>query len=165
MSFNSWKNEFYPNGPKGMRPLPYQEPVIAAIDHSLRKWKGMLPENLAKHNVALTRVDSREHGCGLFVHAKGRLESPGYRLPINDTSCSLCKMCTVVNDTAELKYTYIDCPACPLYTQLGGKACDTTIDDGVHPTGPYIIMMVQRDPTPMIEHLEAALKTAKAAHQ
>jgi hypothetical protein len=45
MSVESWKEEFY------SEPAD-QVPAGRAARHSLKKWKGVLPENLKKHNVA-----------------------------------------------------------------------------------------------------------------
>lgn len=49
MSLESWMAEFYP--------VPASEATGSdeeAIAHSLRKWEGALPENLAKHGVFYT---------------------------------------------------------------------------------------------------------------
>lgn len=73
MSSNSWKAEFYPTDAIDTR-------RDEAIQHTLRKWKGTQPENLAKHEmekakyaeiIGLTEEDHFYFGsgsCALCVH-------------------------------------------------------------------------------------------------
>jgi hypothetical protein len=68
MSLDTWKAEFYPI-PAG------KVPVEDAVQHSLRKWRGLTKENLEKHGVA------RKGRC--IVDEFGRSE-------LDSTSCALC---------------------------------------------------------------------------
>lgn len=96
MSLETWKAEFYPIDASKV-------PVEDAVQHSLRKWRGLTKENLAKHGVK---------SCGY------RIADDTYGLWINSTSCSLCTH-YVNNSTG--------CRGCPLVTVIGGR-CDKGID-------------------------------------
>lgn len=49
MSLETWKQEFYS--------LPASNaPIEQALDHSIKKWAGLQPDNLAKHSVELVEV-------------------------------------------------------------------------------------------------------------
>lgn len=71
MSLASWKEEFYP-----MPALTC--PCDQALEHSIRKWTGLLPENLKKHKVFLD------------AHYVRDLESPNCAFRIDGDSCALC---------------------------------------------------------------------------
>lgn len=71
MSFASWKEEFYP--------VPANEcSHDQALEHSILKWTGLLPENLEKHGVV------KRH-----IYIEG-LDEDGW-LRIDGDSCALCR--------------------------------------------------------------------------
>jgi hypothetical protein len=130
MSLHSWKKEFYPKGAHSA------EAKADPIGHSLRKWTGLLPKNLAKHGLKVENLlqlirDDTDH---LFR--------------ITGSSCALCAVYfkTTKNDP---------CQACPLYKALGNVACDA-------PHKPYRKWHITGDPRPMIRALRRAQKQAKA---
>lgn len=61
MSAEDWIKEFYPINADEVKEAD-------ALDHSIQKWKGLLPENLAKH---------------------GLTDAPIF---IDDTTCALCAL-------------------------------------------------------------------------
>ena len=113
MSLETWKAEFYP--------IPADATNEAdAIDHSLQKWLGLLPENLAKHQVMLFDSDVVEQGADL--------DSPHTEsVTIDGGSCSLCHhFCET--DTYNSHDDESPCVECPLY-KVRGAACDDETDD------------------------------------
>lgn len=92
MTLKTWKKEFYPKAPT--KKMTTRE----AIEHSIKKWEGLRPENLEKHGM---RISSH------------RIEDELDDLDINADSCALCKKF----------YFDFECVECPLYQQLG-KRCD-----------------------------------------
>lgn len=96
MSIQSWKAEFYtPDAATAAK----QGPVSAAI-HSLNKWRGLLPDNLSKHN--LIRV-----GPGNYVEKDDSSLSHGV-ITLGSDTCALC--CHYSRKSASP-----DCDRCPLY--------------------------------------------------
>ena len=71
MSLASWKKEFYPTP-------AYACPCNQALEHSILKWTGLLPENLEKHKVFLDAQYLRD------------AESPNHVFGIDGDSCALC---------------------------------------------------------------------------
>lgn len=107
MSLESWKAEFYP--------IPASETTEEqAVDHSLQKWLGLLPENLAKHDCHIE--DSS-------VVEIGHTPCLGNHVFIDSSSCSLChhfcdmSACNSGDDESP-------CIECPLYKARGDVACD-----------------------------------------
>ena len=124
MSLKTWKEEFYPveaDSPEA------QASARAAIEHSLRKWRGLRPEALLKHDV--------------------RLEGPYHRQVFDDcadesqvisgSSCALCRR------------LYYDCYGCPL-VKVSGLVCDDA-------ESAWDVYTNKADPEPMIAQLEKAL--------
>jgi hypothetical protein len=107
MSIETWKAEFYP--------IPAHETNEAdAIDHSLQKWLGLLPENLDKHGVILDSGIVMEQG------------EPEDGVAIDAGSCSLCHhFCET--DTFNSDDDESPCIECPLY-KVRGAACDDETD-------------------------------------
>jgi hypothetical protein len=125
MSLETWKKEFYP--------IEASEEMSAkeAIEHSLRKWKGLRSENLDKHGV-----DARAEVQYIFGEDSF--------LAIDGSSCALC-----------VKFLELDenlpwCYHCPLAKTLG-RSCGS---DGM----PYITWMETGNPEPMIKALRKTLK-------
>ena len=135
MSVNSWLKEFYPvDASEGMTNLE-------AVRHSLKKWRGLKPENLERH-----RVDVKAP-AGYF--RSGRLltgRSQGHLL-INDSSCALCHKHSEVDD----------CKSCPIVRTVG-RRCDKRVyvGDTGGGTSPWHRFDDMSDPEPMIAVLEKA---------
>ena len=129
MSIKTWLTEFYP--------IDAWEAVKRGDDpvaHSLRKWRGLTDDNLAKHNLT----------HGLF----GSLTDPatGHTVfSVDDTTCALC--------AAHLDQDTGRCSGCPLYALRDSLPCDASSDDGLSPYARYTIA---GDPGPMIALLEQA---------
>lgn len=83
MSLATWKKEFY-------RTPADKVSERNALEHSIKKWIGLLPKNRKKHNVRLGRY--------ILSDIKNNI------LHINGGSCALC-VCYVD-----------DCAVCPLST-------------------------------------------------
>lgn len=125
MSLESWKNEFY------------EEKFVKerAAQQSLKKWKGLLPENLAKHGVKYDPT---------FKVVRDNIEF----MRINDSTCSLCYFYYRVNPDAP------SCVECPLYTVNGSVKCDKQNCSGIN-------LYVENNPIHMIEALERAVELEK----
>ena len=105
MSVETWKKEFY----RTSRKSDYFSKMswLRALDHSIRKWSGLSPENLKKHKVRLIDDDLANVD-----------DEFGERFTFTADTCALCRKC----DTPGL--TGPDCEKCPLYKSLGNHQCD-----------------------------------------
>lgn len=61
MSQETWIAEFYPTAAADC-------PKELAVEHSLRKWKGLTAEGMAKHGVTTEPLDPHAATCALCVH-------------------------------------------------------------------------------------------------
>lgn len=107
MSLQSWKEEFYPVDAEDV-------PKEQAVAHSIRKWQGLLPENLAKHGVEW----AGEHSDRLREIAE-----TDDRFIVGASTCALC--CHYDdrdNDNAD------PCVSCPLSRVRGDVECDAETD-------------------------------------
>jgi hypothetical protein len=153
MSLETWKAEFYP--------IKARETHRSdAIDHSLQKWLGLLPENLAKHHVTLV--------AGEVVDIFVDLDNPSTRgVFIDGDSCSLCHH-YMDHDFDEEEGEYEShCHDCPLYQARGGVACDDETSgewesEQPSPWHSFTRAKNKNDPKPMIHWLT---KTKEAACQ
>ena len=129
MSLDSWAREYYPVAAKTAAGSDAE-----ALEHSLKKWRGLTPEVLHAHDVRLEElfgvVTVVENGV---VTVRG--------IKIDATSCALCQRHPK------------DCSKCPLY-EVRGIACDRTLEG--EKTAPFYMLLDHRDPKPMIEWLELA---------
>ena len=132
MSLETWKKEFYPveaDSPE------VQSSARAAIEHSLRKWRGLRPEALLKHEVRLEGpynkevVDVDDPACERFA--------------VGGNSCALC----------HLSGFYI-CDDCPV-VKVSGMACDHA--ENIDEVTAWEVYVHDADPEPMIAQLEKAL--------
>ncbi|HVC31885.1 MAG TPA: hypothetical protein VNL16_00075 [Chloroflexota bacterium] len=120
MSLKTWREEFYPTAAAA-------QTTNTAVAHSLLKWIGLRPENLAKHGLTATR--SRLDG------ATGELS-----FFVTSNTCALCVL-------------YFDadsddpCVTCPLSVSRGNVACD----EG---DSPYEKFVEGNNPEPMIAALK-----------
>lgn len=97
MSLKSWLEEFYP--------VPASEVSKEdALEHSIQKWNGLLPENLAKHQVAYRWEEVQSWNENELF----------YPLSISSTSCALCQHWYDENK---------GCPECPL-VKAGHICCE-----------------------------------------
>lgn len=147
MSLETWKAEFYA--------MPAHDPHaiaddLAAVYHSLQKWRGLLPENLQRH--------------GLVRRAFVLWDDEGReRFSVDANSCALCQRRQDYDTSA------IDCGrggGCPLLNVRDGLQCDQTEEDREEcadvenlPLSPYAAFTSSReggDPRPMLELLEKA---------
>lgn len=127
MSLATWKEEFYPIA-------AHKVAAEDALAHSLRKWRGLTPENLARHGVS---------------HDSGYLFDTDEHLWINDTTCALCYLHLA-------PFEHHDCSArCPLAILRDGQACDQPRE--LPDLSPYSTFTEHGDPAPMIALIEAAI--------
>jgi len=95
MSLTTWKQEFYTT------PATTPQDKLSAIEHSLKKWRGLTKENLERHQVAKNNK--------FIFDIKDKTDA----LLIAGSSCALCCL------------YYLDgCEGCPLYRSLGNIECD-----------------------------------------
>ena len=114
MSLKTWKKEFYPKSAKRTK-------ISEAVEHSLQKWRGILPDNLKKHGLErdINRIDEvappadRYGSLYLRPYVNNR---PDFRL--DDETCSLCVW--YYNDDASDECS--SCATCPLF-KATGKSC------------------------------------------
>lgn len=128
MSIRTWKEEFYPK-----RSCDTDE--HEAIDHSIRKWIGLRPENLAKHKV----VWDGDYGC--------LRDAPGDMAFVDSSTCALCHHFRGMEQDEWGE----SCSGCPLFEVRDRAQCDSARmneDDA-----PYFQFMHGRDPEPMIVDL------------
>lgn len=125
MTLRTWKKEFYPVD--AAHPMTERQ----AIQHSLKKWEGLLKINLKKHKM---------EDIGSFVS-----DSKGYYFEVDSSTCSLCE-----------KYFHKvgTCEGCPLYKSLGSRKCHSWLTLN----SPYSEWLNNGDPKPMIRALRKTLK-------
>jgi hypothetical protein len=121
MSYKTWSKEFYPCCADS--PEARAKPTA----HSLQKWIGLRPENLAKHGVSFTDG---------VVTGEGRESA----LRIDAKSCALCAK-HYDTDAEEREVDDPDwsgtpeCEECPLHEVRGNTACDRLMSGEHH--SPY----------------------------
>ncbi len=125
MSLASWQKEFYKKPADQCR-------VVEALEHSIRKWRGLTKASLKRHR--LFRVGHVIHG---FLEEGGKF--------LNGTqSCALCQI-------------YYDggCYSCPLCKVRG----DTPCYYGEEPSrSPYDVWVNTGNSWPMLKWLRRARK-------
>lgn len=127
MSLADWKDEFYPHDAE-------EATEEDAVEHSLRKWEGLRPENLKKHKVHTIGSDLED-------------DEDDY-LDIDWSTCALCRVHSTSGDMCGEDEDE-SCGRCPLQAVL----------EGPHAYGckvPYQIWLESHDPLPMIEALKLA---------
>jgi len=131
VSLETWKEEFYPV-PAGA--VSRED----ALDHSIRKWEGLRPENLRRHGLMrdglMRRAITEKNGIG--------------GMHIDAGSCALCR---------HHEKPIGRCYDCPLYLVRGSR-CDTPTD--TEALSPYQSWLKSGSPVAMLELLDAA-KAAK----
>ena len=122
MSIATWMDEFYP---VAARKVLKEE----SLQHSLRKWEGLLDENLARH--------------GLEKGAYGVITDGRVSFDVDSTSCALCYHHTVFD---------VECGDCPLV------ALATFAHEEYACEKEYWAFSVGDDPKPMIALLRKAVE-------
>jgi hypothetical protein len=145
MSLKTWKAEFYP------KPA-HETTKEEAVAHSLQKWIGLRPENLARHNVL---VDGDK--CVVPVD-----DEDDDWVNINGETCALCHH-NHENDEDDEGGWDNDCGTCPLKVARGGVTCDNEIR-GDEPDSPWHHYSTTRDPEPMIFWLQKAAEEQQRAN-
>jgi hypothetical protein len=82
MSLQTWKDEFYP-----VPATDYGSTRLEAIQHSLRKWTGVLKKNLKKHGVNTCHLILSSKTCSLCIMYHERLACEGCPLNIDGSKC------------------------------------------------------------------------------
>lgn len=95
MTIETWKDEFYPIAAS----VPSLTNDVARLEHSIKKWEGLRPKNVAKHDLIIS-------GDSLFCKTYGYYQY----FDINADTCALC-------------VAHRCCTGCPLFKTLG-KQCD-----------------------------------------
>ena len=109
---------------------------VSLLRHALRKWKGLRPAALKRHNVAVIKNVVRD------------VESGEALLRVTSSSCGLC-----------IHYVDEDCRYCPLAISRGDVPCDETADQAEEDQGdPFHCFINKQDPKPMIAALTQALE-------
>ena len=140
MSLESWKTEFYPISASDIATRQGITNVDLTI-HALRKWIGMLPTNLKKH-------DLRQDLCTLHD------DENSDRFKLDSNSCSLC----------QLHLSSAGCYTCPLAKVRGVVRCDNRTREEVNTNvmSPWDRgISPNPDPVPMINYLLQALQLSQ----
>lgn len=131
MSLKTWKEEFYPCEAGEVEKAD-------AVEHSLRKWRGLREQELARHEV---------------IFSSDRVISDGEEsLGLGSRSCALCKWYEDPDDC-------FNCASCPI-TLATGYPCDGTEEEAGafldYEDSPWGIFTETQDPEPMITALQLA---------
>jgi hypothetical protein len=137
MSLDTWKVEFYPTPACDCS-------AEDAIEHSLRKWRGLRGEALARHG--LVRVDNgfAEPGGGCWFY-------------VSASSCALCEHFYSEDEEGNEPR----CAKCPLAIARGGFPCDD--EQPGEADSPWVVWTADDDPEPMIAALEEAKKLGEGS--
>ncbi len=110
MGIKSWKAEFYPTTAKQAA----RKSMIAAIEHSLRKWEGLSQKQLKKHGLV------REYAMLIDVNR--------VVLDIDNSTCALCEKYMdydpnygLFDDTDNVSPS--ECAECPIVLS-GQRSCN-----------------------------------------
>jgi len=137
MSVKTWINEFCPEdvytAGKGTAGL--------ALQHSIRKWTGLLEENLKKHGCTAS------FGIRLNIH-----DECDEWLPSEYIGCALCEW----SWRQGAKDGDSICPPCPLYKARGGYDCNTARPDETE--SPWRHYRHTLDARPMLKWLHRTQK-------
>lgn len=135
MSMKTWKEKFYPVEAE----VAAKDGVLAAVDHSIKKWEGLTQENLKAHGVR-----QQLHVITTLGNPMANIKSPN-NFSVNGRTCALC-----VLFATQGKW---ECDGCPLYEVRGAKC----FKDGVD-RSPYRAFCEEYPgrAEPMIEALKAA---------
>ncbi len=115
MSIAFWRKEFYPIP---VNKKTHKRTWLQCTYHSLKKWLGLSPENLAKHELVRRGKTIYEQNLDTLASARAVTWQFNTKnsLYIDDKSCALCAK---NNQTEEL-----NCNRCPLFHIRGKVQCD-----------------------------------------
>lgn len=140
MSIKTWCDEFMDVDVEDVA-----QGAIPALEHSVKKWKGLTQEQLDKHGVRITKCEDSgsiwlgDHIC---------------------LGCSSCALCHQFLDEDGDEDGYGGCARCPI-TQVRGAPCDesitTRVEGNIVANNPWFSFSDNRDPKPMITLLEQTL--------
>ena len=149
MSFSTWKKEFYP---VKAETIAKKGSEVDIVQHSLTKWIGLRPKNLAKHGMKRVEFD-------LISEVDANFDEWPYcdknSLSITDETCSLCQRYQYEEEDSDNS-----CETCPLYIVRKNTPC-TSCEKDKERISPYSMFTVKGDPEPMIADLRRALRRAK----
>ena len=129
MTVKSWMAQYYPV------PAVEVRSEKEAVIHSLVKWTGLRPENLAEHKL--------RHAFGNFR------DNFGHNFLVNGGTCALCRL---VEDV---------CEECPI-TRVTGASCEGYAYTEEEPgSDAYNEFVIADDPEPMIALLKETLEGLK----
>jgi hypothetical protein len=128
MSLFTWKQKYFSDIHEAA------EDPITAVEHSLKKWKGLKAKNLAKHDLKIVMNDVYDPDLEI-------------ELGIDSGSCALCLW-----SGRDCEDDY-DCTQCPIY-EITGKVCDGL-------GSPFAAWLEHNDPEPMIKVLKHCRKHLK----
>lgn len=138
MSLKTWQEEFYP--------IPADKTEFGdALDHSLRKWEGTTPGNLAKHGVKLNGPELSD--------------SDGYYMRLNSDSCALCHW--HYNQEIAHRSASEACETCPIVTVTGSRCDESSESDDTCEISPYHDAI--RREHPRVIHMINLLRHVKTA--
>jgi hypothetical protein len=114
MTIETWKEEFYTEDAN----VAGDGSDMECLDHSIKKWNGVLPENLKKHQLA------KDYKC---------ISDEDYGLNIDGSTCALCQKYADKTTFEDEDYNVYDddmyCysdklnQACPI-VRVTGETCD-----------------------------------------
>ena len=134
-SDHPWLQEFYP--------VPAEDATCsdeAALRHGLQKWKGLVQEALAKHDVTLDYDTVRDRDGHEVLRVAGN-------------SCALCMNHYTADHRPGGVYSCAGCPLC----KVRGVPCDKPRQTDPLKNSPYLALLAYKDPGPMIQLLARAL--------
>jgi hypothetical protein len=148
MTIETWKKEFYPVEAEDC-------PEDQAIEHSLLKWQGLSPDNLAKHGLELS-----PRFAGIIEIGK-EYDDANAKFFIGSDSCALCHHFHSDDPDEDENGDETHCLECPLAITRGA-ACDHLLVDEegeeLENESPWHEYAKSRDPKPMILWLTKTLE-------
>lgn len=140
MTLKSWLKEFYPTRADEFKVLQLSpKNKLAATEHSLQKWRGLTPENLKKHGVAVNDVREVVDAADCAGSMSGGFDE--HYLGVDSHSCSLCQL------------TEGECSRCPI-VEMRQYRCDIPTIEPKDRQSEWNAFMTTTDPLPMIALLE-----------
>ena len=114
MSLETWKAEFYPVN-------AFETTQQNALDHSIKKWEGLTPENTKKHRVVFNG--------DYLAPTRATKKDETTNFPIDWSTCALCRFYLLGSN--EDNHYGGECMTCPI-TTVTGETCEDTYDQFLH---------------------------------